>query len=349
MDQLRKMTENFPKTHYWNDSCDLNELKYSLQRGASGATTNPVIVKQVLEKNLDLYSDFITSAIAKDPCASEDDIAWITMEKMASDAAALLKPFFDGEKGKGRISIQTNPKHFNNAKKLIEQTLHFHTIAPNIQVKIPITKAGLAAIKECTARGVSINATVSFSVPQALAAADQVEKGLNERRSAGLETKDIDPVITIMAGRLDDWLKYTCERDGKDVVPESLDWAGIACIKKAYRIFSQRNYSSRILVAAYRHQDHWIQFMGGDLSMTIPYNYQLMFNSSHAEIKSRIDDPVPESFLEQLMRLDDFKKAYNKMDISEFDSYGPVNKTLDQFLTGYDELIHIIRKFMITF
>lgn len=83
--------------------------------------------------------------------------------------------------------------------------------------------------------------------------------------------------------------------------------------------------------------------------MTIPYNYQLMFNSSHAEIKSRIDDPVPESFLEQLMRLDDFKKAYNKMDISEFDSYGPVNKTLDQFLTGYDELIHIIRKFMITF
>ena len=52
MDQLRKMTENFPKTHYWNDSCDLNELKYSLQRGASGATTNPVIVKQVLEKNL---------------------------------------------------------------------------------------------------------------------------------------------------------------------------------------------------------------------------------------------------------------------------------------------------------
>ncbi len=349
MDQLRRMTEIFPKTHYWNDSCDLNELKYSLQRGASGATTNPVIVKQVLEKNLDMYCGFISSAISKYPCASEDDIAWITMEKMATDAAALLKPVFDNEKGEGRISIQTNPKYFNDPKKLIEQTLHFHTLAPNIQVKIPITKAGLAAIKECTAHGVSINATVSFSVPQALAAADQVEKGLDERRSAGLETKNIDPVITIMAGRLDDWLKYICQREGRDILPESLDWAGIACIKKAYGMFKENKYTSRLLVAAYRHQGHWTQFMGGDLSMTIPYKYQLLFNSSDARIKSRINDPVPARFLDELMTLEDFKKAYNKMDINEFDSYGPVNKTLDQFLTGYDELIHIIRKFMITF
>jgi hypothetical protein len=39
------------------------------------------------------------------------------MEKMAADAAALLKPIFVTAKGKGRISIQTNPKYFNNAEK----------------------------------------------------------------------------------------------------------------------------------------------------------------------------------------------------------------------------------------
>ena len=63
--------------------------------------------------------------------------------------------------------------------------MHFDALAPNMIVKIPVTKAGIVAIEEATYRGVSINATVSFTVPQALAVAEAVERGLRRRESRG--------------------------------------------------------------------------------------------------------------------------------------------------------------------
>jgi len=350
MDKLLEMTQKFPQTHYWNDSCSLSELEYAIKRGAVGATTNPVIVRQVLENDLDSYRRFIENTVSSNPFASENQIAWLTMEKMAADGARLLLPVFDPIKGIGRLSIQTNIRHFRNSEKLIQQTMHLSSIAPNIQIKIPATSAGLDAIEECTFRGASINATVSFSATQAAAAAEKAEEGLRRRRREGLECSGINPVITIMVGRLDDWLKYVVQRDKRTgIEPEALDWAGIACAKKALRIFREKKYSSKLLIAAYRHEGHWTQFIGGDLFMTIPHKYQVMFNRSGTEIRSRIDEPVPGRYLEQLLLLEDFRKAYENMDVNGFDSYGPVNRTLDQFSAGYDELVLIIRKFLIRY
>ena len=73
-------------------------------------------------------------------------------------------------------------------------------------VKIPVTKAGVTAIEEATSRGMSINATVCFTVPQAIAVAEAVERGLKRREAEGRETSRMGPVCTIMVGRLDDWL-----------------------------------------------------------------------------------------------------------------------------------------------
>ena len=66
--------------------------------------------------------------------------------------------------------------------RLVEQGLRFASLAPNMQVKVPATRAGIAAIEELTAQGVSINATVCFTVPQALAVAEAVERGLERAR-----------------------------------------------------------------------------------------------------------------------------------------------------------------------
>ena len=62
------------------------------------------------------------------------------------------------------------------------QAVHFSELAPNMIVKIPVTKAGVEAIEEATYRGISINATVSFTLPQAIAVAEAVERGLNTTR-----------------------------------------------------------------------------------------------------------------------------------------------------------------------
>ena len=61
---------------------------------------------------------------------------------------------------------------------MVAQAVRFSQLAPNMIVKIPATSAGIPAIEEATYRGVSINATVSFTPPQCVAVAEAVERGL---------------------------------------------------------------------------------------------------------------------------------------------------------------------------
>ena len=81
---------------------------YALENGAVGATTNPVIVKNVLASEMDRYEGRIKQLIIDMPEATEDEIAWKMIEEMAVEGAKLLEPIFDPKSGKGRISIQTN-------------------------------------------------------------------------------------------------------------------------------------------------------------------------------------------------------------------------------------------------
>jgi len=348
MNKLKEMTEKFP-TRYWNDSCSVKELAYAIERGATGATTNPVIVKQVLENELDTYKGYISNLVKSMGTATEDEIAWAVIEKMAVDGAGLLEPVFDPKNCKGRISIQTNTKYYRDIERLVEQAYYFSSLAPNMQVKAPATAAGIAAFEEMTYRGVNVNATVSFSYTQAMAIAAAIERGLKRREEEGVDVSDISPVCTIMIGRLDDWLKLVVERDNTAIDPRALEFAGIACAKKAYREFNEKGYRTKLLVAAYRSPLHWTEFIGGDMVLTIPYKYQVRFNESDYDLKPAIDDDIDPLYIEQLMKLPDFVKAYEKMDIDEFDSYGPVNITMDQFLNGYDGLVKIIRKFMVRY
>lgn len=347
---LHKMADCTP-TDFWNDSCSIPELAYAMEYGAVGATTNPVIVGEVLKKEMGAYEGRIRELINEMSDATEDDIAWKLNEEMAIAGAKLLEPVYDKSVGqKGRISIQTNTKYYRNADLMIAQATRFGTLAPNIQVKMPATKAGIKAYEEVTYQGVSINATVSFSVPQALAVAEAVERGLARREAEGKDTSMMHPVCTIMVGRLDDWLKEVAERDNILVDPECFDWAGVAAMKNAYRIYRERGYRTQLLAAAYRNRHQWMQFMGADMSLTIPHKWIKRFNSCDIPVQNNIDTPIEEKILEQLKRFPDFNKAYlaDGMTIDQFDTFGPVSKTLLQFLKGYDELVAIIRNFMIT-
>ena len=349
MSKLLEMTQKFPMTSYWNDSCSIKELTYAMDRGAVGATTNPVIVKNLLEKELDSYKNTIINLIEEYPQSSEDEISWMVIERMAIDGAKLLEPLFDPAKGTGRISIQTNTKYYNNTDKLVEQACRFNGLAPNMQVKVPATSAGIKAFEEMTYRGVSINATVSFTATQALAVAEAVERGLERRQSKAMDNSQINPVCTIMVGRLDDWLRESAIKKGICIDPCALHYGGIACMKKAYRTYKERGYRTKLLSAAYRTPLHWLEFIGGDLIMTIPYKNQLLFNDSDFQIKARIDDEVNPNYIKELRKHPDFIKAYDQMEVEEFDAFGLVNKTLDQFLDGYDSLVKIIRKFMVKY
>jgi transaldolase len=97
-------------TDFWNDSCSIAEIKYAVEYGAVGATTNPVIVKEVLKKEMESYRGRIIELIRNMPTASEDDIAWTINEEMAVAGAKLLAPVYEASNGqKGEFPSRPTP------------------------------------------------------------------------------------------------------------------------------------------------------------------------------------------------------------------------------------------------
>jgi len=341
------MTRTTP-TVLWNDSCSLAELGESIERnGTVGATCNPVIVLTVLKKEWEFWKDRIAQLIREMPDAADTEIAWRVVEEMSAKAAALLAPVFEREKGRnGRLSIQTDPRLYRNAEAIVEQAVRFNALAPNVIVKIPATRAGMDAVEEATWRGISINATVSFTLPQAITVAEAVERGLKRREKEKKDIIRMGPVCTLMVGRLDDWLKVVAEKKGIIVDPRILDWAGVAVMKKAYRIYRERGYRLRLLSAAFRNHLHWSQFIGGDVVISPPFEWQKRFNESDVTVESRMDRPVEPKVVEELQaKFEDFRRAFDEkgMTPGEFDDYGATRRTLRQFCKAVDDLTALIR------
>ena len=149
-----------------------------------------------------------------------------------------------------------------------------------------------------------------------------------------------------MVGRLDDWMKVLVERDDVALHPDAANWAGIAVFKRAYRIYQERGYRTRLLAAAYRHRLHWTELVGGDIVLTMPHAWQVRLNESGIDPEPRIDVPVDPAMVDDLLRrIPDFERAYEPdgLAIDEFASYGASARTLRGFVASYHDLQGMIR------
>lgn len=343
---LRRMTETTP-TVLWNDSADPVELATSIGFGAVGATCNPVIALTALTADPERWRVRVAELAESRPTATEDQLGRQVVEELSVAAAAQLEPIFDAHGGRnGRLSIQTDPRLFRDADALVAQAEYLAGLAPNIIVKIPVTGAGVVAIEEATYRGVSINATVSFTVPQAVAVGEAVERGLRRREAEGYDISSMGPVCTLMVGRLDDWLKVVADRAGVTIDPGFFEWAGVAAFKRAYGIYRGRGYRVRLLSAAFRNHMHWSQLIGGDVVISPPFGWQQRFNASGIEPLPRMDEPVDPRIVDTLYdTVPDFRRAYDPegLTVEEFDTFGATRRTLRQFLAAVAELDAFVR------
>lgn len=347
---LAKSVKKFPMTDLWMDSCGEEELDYGILRGIVGATSNPIIVGNVVKNEMDKWEPEIKKLIQDMPEATEDEITWALIDEVGALRSKKLLPKFEEFKGKkGRLSIQVNAKYYRDPKRMVEQAMHLNSLGKNMMIKIPASAAGIKAIEEATYRGASTNATVSFTVAQAVAVAEAVERGMTRREAEGLPTEDMGPVCTIMIGRTDDWLKKYVNKTGMVVDPECLEWAGVAVIKEAYRIYKERGYRTRLLSAANRNHYHWSQLLGGDLAQTINYSWWKRLEACDIPVEEHMSDPVPERFMKELKKIPEFDKSFleDGMKPEEFVNYGGFRDTLNQFLGGYEDLVHVIRSYMV--
>jgi len=328
-------------TELWNDSCGPEDLAYALANGATGATSNPPIVLGIVRAERATWHGRARELAGENPTWGESEIALRILEEVAVRGAGLLAPLFDRSGGRyGRLSAQVDPRLARDTEGMLGQAERLFSLAPNMQVKIPVTVAGLAAIEEATARGIEVNATANFTVAGALAVAEAVERGLDRRAAAGLEV-DLHPVCTLMVGRLDDWVKAAAERDDVLLTPGRADWAGVAVFKRAYAVYRERGFRTRLLGGAFRHHLPWTQLLGGDTILTIPPAWQRSLNRSGLPVEARIDDPVDPAILEELdARVPEFRLAYEPDGLApgELEAYGASRRTMRQFLAAYADL-----------
>ena len=341
------MKENSP-TVLWNDSADPKELKDALNWGIVGATCNPVIALTAIKADTPHWVSRIKEYAKSHPAATEDEIGWAMVKELSTNAAKLLEGEFEKYNGRnGRLSIQTDPRNFRNAQALAAQAVEFSQLAKNMIVKIPVTTEAISAFEEATYQGVSLNATVSFSVAQTVAVAEAIERGLKRREAEGLDISQMGPVCTIMVGRVDDWVKVSAEKLGSKIDPEILEWSGVAVFRNAHKIYQQRGYRTRLLSAAFRNHMHWSEILGGDSVISPPYAWQVKINemgiapnlnSVNEPIEARILDPLLENFPE-------FRKMYDVdgLAIEDFTNFGGTLRTLRGFLQSVNDLESFVR------
>lgn len=339
-------------TALWNDSAEIGELTASIAWGAVGATCNPVIALAAIRHDPPRWTARLRELAQEHPTAGESALGWMVVEELSAAAAKLLEPAFEASGGRdGRLSVQTDPRLHRDAAALVEQAVRFSSLAPNIIVKIPATATGIVAIEEATYRGVSTNATVSFTVAQVLAVAQAVERGLDRREADGLGVPELGSVCTIMGGRLDDWLKVWVARHRVLIDPGHLEWAGVAALKKAHHLLVERGHRVRVLSAAFRNHLQWSELQGGDLVVSPPFDWQARINENRIPVDPHaIDRPVDPAILASLREhVPEFARAYDEdgMAVADFERFGATVTTLRQFLEAGAALDALVRDVLV--
>jgi len=344
---FRRWTHTY-RTEFWHDSADPAEIRRAVTWGATGVTTNPILMPRTARSSGERWDVEIAALKRQSPTLGIEDICWALIRGIAEEDAAILAPVYNRTGGRtGLVCVQVNPTKHDDADAMIAQALEISRWTKNLLIKIPVTAAGLVAIEELTARGVSTTGTTSFSVPQVVGIAEAFRRGLAKARRKDLDRSRLHSYAVIMIGRLDDHLRDVVRERGMDVPEAAINRAGEAVAKKAARIFAAREYESVLLYSSFRAYHDPGDVIGGPHVVTIPVGLEDQILEQDILLKAGIDSPIPQDAIETLRaRMVDFVRAYEEEGMSpdDFADFGPVVKTQTQFISGYGELQGYVRE-----
>ena len=327
---LRWLVNETPTT-WWHDSGDPDELCRGLAHGATGVTTNPVLAYKTLSSHPENWKSALESVSGGLP---PEELAESLTHVVARNAAEMFLLVYERTGGRlGYVCAQVNPALAGDRQSMMQMARRFHAWAPNIAVKLPVTAAGLDVLEDCIAEGITITATVSFTVPQVIAVAERHRRGIVRARQAGIEPGRCFAVI--MIGRLDDYVREVARDRETDVSELDLRQAGLAVTKRAYSMYQERGYEAVLLVAALRGTYHMEELAGAKLIMSIHPKYQAMLLAPGVpRDPQRIGVDVDGAVIERLERIPEFVRAYEPdgMEPHDFVTYGATQRTLSQFL-----------------
>ncbi len=221
-------------TKIWLDSVDPDEIKRNRALGATGATSNPIIISDLIKTgrfDADLKRFFAQGF-------DDETVAWAMTDRLVKDAQAVFEPTWSETLGDdGYVSFELDPlledpscklSIAEKAKRYVELGKKWSAGHTNRMIKVPNTPGGLAALEELVAAGVSINVTLTFSERQYVAARDACWRGA-QRRSSRVHFKS---VYSIFVSRLD---VYT-EKAVPNLSPAAQGMVGIVNAKRLWKL-----------------------------------------------------------------------------------------------------------------
>jgi len=192
-------------TKLWLDSIDPDLVVKNRKLGATGATSNPIIVSDLIKTG---RFDADLKQLVQEGL-SDDAIAWRLTDKLVRNAQEVFRPVWDETRGNdGYVSfeldplledLQLGPPHKERVARYIELGRQWSKGHDNRMIKVPATPAGLDALEELVASGVTVNVTLIFSDVQYRAARDANWRGAQRRSSLD----KFKSVYSIFVSRLD--------------------------------------------------------------------------------------------------------------------------------------------------
>ncbi len=207
-----------------------------------GVTTNPTIFAAAISGS-DSYDDQV-HALAVRKVSVEEALRTITAADVR-DACDLLAPVAESSPGDGRVSLEVAPGLAHDTDATAAEAGHLWWLVdrPNLYIKIPATEAGLSAITESIANGISVNVTLIFSPDRYRAVMDAYLSGLEKRVAEGGSLAGIASVASFFVSRVDSEIDERLDQAGAD--PSLKGKAGIANAQLAYQAYEEVFSSDR--------------------------------------------------------------------------------------------------------
>ena len=201
-----------------------------------GVTTNPTIFQKAISES-ELY-DRQMRDLAVRGVDVEEAVRMVTSMDVRW-ACDVLRPVYDATGGAdGRVSIEVDPRLAHETERTVAEARQLWWLVdrPNLFIKIPATKAGLPAIAQCLAEGISVNVTLIFSLERYSAVMDAFIDGVERARVAGHDLSHLASVASFFVSRVDTEVDKRLEKIGSAA---SGDLRGKAAIANAQLAFER--------------------------------------------------------------------------------------------------------------
>jgi transaldolase len=209
-------------------------------RHVVGVTSNPTIFDHALSHGSD-YAGQIADLALRGVGVGEAsraitayDVRW---------ACDVLRPVYDASSGAdGRVSLEVDPRLAGDTAKTVAEAraLWWLVDRPNLFIKIPATRAGLPAITQCLAEGISVNVTLIFSLDRYGEVIDAFFAGLEQARAAGHDLASLVSVASFFVSRVDTEVDRRLDKIGTAEAAELRGKAALANARLAYELYEQK-------------------------------------------------------------------------------------------------------------